>query len=361
MNKSEHSFVLSSVTKWNDLRAAKKTFAERFIHTPRAEAARAQAGRMISARVLSAAINPAPMENVVGVGIGEKISDDKETGILSVKFLVQMKFASSNLESKHILPKEINGVPTDVEEVGIFRRLRATGAARAREPATAMPNPKVKIRPAQPGCSIGFQDPNNQFVMAGTFGAVVKDRSGTYVLSNNHVLANENSLQPGAAIYQPGLLDGGNPATDQIAALTKFITLETQKPNTVDCAIAKASNQSILSKDILHIGAPQGTAVAAIDMAVHKFGQTTSYTVGRVTSIDTDVTVQYDIGKLTFIGQIIIVGAGRLPFSNAGDSGSLILQRVTTKAVGLLFAGSSSHTIANHIDDVLKALGVTLA
>jgi hypothetical protein len=29
-------------------------------------------------------------------------------------------------------------------------------------------------------------------------------------------------------------------------------------------------------------------------------------------------------------------------------------------AVGLLFAGSPSHTLANHIDDVLQALGVTL-
>lgn len=96
-------------------------------------------------------------------------------------------------------------------------------------------------------------------------------------------------------------------------------------------------------------------------MAVHKFGRTTGYTVGQVTSIDTDVTVGYDLGNLTFTGQIIIVGNNGTSFSNAGDSGSLILERGTNKAVGLLFAGSTSHTIANHIDDVLKALGVTLA
>ena len=35
------------------------------------------------------------------------------------------------------------------------------------------------------------------------------------------------------------LLDSGNPATDQIASLTKFETLQAGKPNTVDCAIAR--------------------------------------------------------------------------------------------------------------------------
>jgi hypothetical protein len=363
MARSEHHFIESSVTKLSDLRAAKKTFAEKLIHTPRAEAARrVQAALATPTRALTAAISPSPTENVVGVGIGEKLTDGKQTGTLAVKFLVRMKYAESDLETKSVLPKKIDGLPTDVEEVGTFRRLPAAGVARARHPhGGPMPNPRTKIRPAQPGCSIGFQDPNNQFVMAGTFGAVVKDNGGLYVLSNNHVLADENRLQIGAPIFQPGLLDGGNPATDQIAALTKFITLQAGQPNKVDCAIAKAIKQNLISKDILYIGAPQGIEDAAIDIAVHKFGRTTGYTVGQVTSIDTDVTVQYDIGNLTFTGQIIIVGAGGNPFSNAGDSGSLILQRGTNKAVGLLFAGSSSHTIANHIGDVLQALSVTLA
>jgi hypothetical protein len=123
------------------------------------------------------------------------------------------------------------------------------------------------------------------------------------------VLADENRLPAGAPIFQPGLLDGGNASTDKIAALTKFVTLKAGSPNTVDCAIAEASSQTVVSKDILYSGPPQGTEAAAIDMAVHKFGRTTGYTVGQVTSIDTDVTVGYDLGNLTFTGQIIIVGS----------------------------------------------------
>jgi len=94
---------------------------------------------------------------------------------------------------------------------------------------------------------------------------------------------------------------------------------------------------------------------------VHKFGRTTDYSVGRVTSLDTDVSVQYETGTYTFEGQIIIVGLDAQPFSKAGDSGSLILERDSNDAVGLLFAGSDSHTIANHIEDVLTIMKVTMA
>jgi hypothetical protein len=57
----------------------------------------------------------------------------------------------------------------------------------------------------------------------------------------------------------------------------------------------------------------------------------------------------------------MIVGLDGQPFSDSGDSGSLILDRATQRAVGLLFAGSSTHTVANHIGVVLAALKITLA
>jgi len=364
MSRSPEHFIAHAIGKLSDLRQAKQTFAQRLIHTPRTEHARRlqqmQLTALAAARRVSPPITPTPTENVVGVGIGEKISDGRQTGNLAVKFLVRMKYPLSQMDTKHALPRDIDGVVTDVEEVGTFQRF-ATAAAAARRKPAGMPNPRTRIRPAQPGSSVGFQDPAGAIVMAGTFGAVVKDKSGTYVLSNNHVLADENRLPIGSAIFQPGLLDGGNASTDQIASLTRFITLETTKPNAVDCAIAKASSASIVSSDVLHIGAPAGVAAAAIDMSVHKFGRTTGYTVGSITSIDTDVTVKYDIGNITFAGQIIIVGNGGTAFSQAGDSGSLILERGTNEAVALLFAGSATHTIANHLDDVLKALNVTLA
>jgi hypothetical protein len=57
---------------------------------------------------------------------------------------------------------------------------------------------------------------------------------------------------------------------------------------------------------------------------------------------------------------LIIVIGDRGGFSDAGDSGSLIVERKSKRPVGLLFGGSLSHTIANYIGDVLQELGVKI-
>jgi hypothetical protein len=299
---------------------------------------------------LAASTSPAPDTNLVGVGIGEKLSGGKHTGVLGVKFLVRIKYPDNQIPSGDLLPTDINGVPVDVEQCGTLRRLSS--------PAP-MPNPRTRINPARPGCSIGFRHP--AFIMAGTFGALVKRGAKRFILSNNHVLADENNLPPGSDIFQPGFLDAGDPPQNsRIAKLSQFVPLVAGVANKVDCAIARLNSAGLATNSILFIGPPRGKTRAKIDMVVHKFGRTTGFTVGRVTSIMTDVNVQYEAGIMTFEDQIIIRGLDAQPFSAGGDSGSLILERSTQKAVGLLFAGSSSHTIANHIDDVLGSLNVSL-
>jgi hypothetical protein len=304
-----------------------------------------------------AAVGPAPTDNLVGIGIGEKLADGKPTGEPALKLFVRVKYERDELDSAQLLPSAHLGVPTDVEEIGLVKPLVMTTPVVQQVAAV---NPRTRIRPAQPGSSVGFQDPNNQFTMAGTFGALVHDAKGQYILSNNHVLADEGRLKAGAPIFQPGLLDGGNPATDKIAELARFIKFQVGKPNSVDCAIARVLKQADVSSAILRIGIPKGVAAAQIDMVVHKFGRTSSYTVGRVISVDTDVTVGYDTGNFLFHGQIIIQSTNTRPFSRSGDSGSLIVERQSHAAVGLLFAGSATHTIANHIDAVLAAMQVAL-
>ena len=334
----------------SSLRAAKQAAAQRLLQPVQTTAFSA----------LAASTSPEPSTNLVGVGIGEQISGGKHTGVMAVKFLVRIKYPDNQIPDGDRLPREVNGHPVDVEQVGTFRRFMppASGAA----PAMAMPNPRKKIRPAQPGCSVGFKDPNNQFIMAGTFGALVRKGSKRFILSNNHVLADENKLPLGSLIFQPGFLDAGNPPNNgPIAKLSKFVPLVPGSvTNKVDCAIAQLNNNNLATNSVLFIGPPRGKTAGQIDMVVHKFGRTTGFTVGRITSLETDVSVQYEAGIVNFQDQIIIVGLSAQPFSAAGDSGSLILERSTNKAVGLLFAGSSTHTIANHINDVLRALNVSL-
>jgi hypothetical protein len=348
-------------TNMADLKAAKTEWSSKLLKVAPTGARTELLAKnpTLASRGAIRAITPNPAGNVVGVGIGEKLVDGKHTGVWAVKFFVRMKYAQSQLESRYLLPKQIAGLPVDVEETGLLQRFARARKVRAQD--VAIPNPRNKIRPAPPGSSVGFQDPSNQFVMAGTFGALVSDGSGSYILSNNHVLADEDRLPTGAPIFQPGLLDNGNAATDQIAQFTRAINLKASANNQVDCALAKVLSPSSVTNQILQIGAPAGVADAQIDMTVHKFGRTSSYSVGQVTSTDTDVTVQYETGSYTFTGQVIVVGLNGQAFSAAGDSGSLILDRATNNAVALLFAGSDSHTIANHIGDVLQELKVKLA
>jgi len=322
-----------------DLLAAKEALSKRWLHSTNPSNFRAQA----------AATSPDPAVNIVGVGIGEMISGGSPTGLMSVRLLVRVKYPKGMIPPQHMLPDMFEGMHVDVEEVGTFR------------PLASFPDPRVMIRPAQPGSSIGFEFPGGSPIMAGTFGGLVRDAAGTqYLLSNSHVLSNEGQLALGSPIYQQGLLDlPSGSAKAQIARLSKFIPFEPQ-PALVDCATAEVTSPSLVSKDILYIGAPRGTTTARQDMVVHKFGRTSFYTAGRVTMVNTDTSVDYDQGTVVFKNQIVVVGLNGSIFSQPGDSGSLILERDSQMAIGLLFAGSPSHTLANHIDDVLRALNVTL-
>jgi hypothetical protein len=238
----------------------------------------------------------------------EKISSGKHTGVWAVKFFVRLKYPEAQLDRKHRLPSSVAGLPVDVEETGLFRPF---GAPR-KHPVTksAALNPRIKMRPVHPGCSVGYKDPDPKFTVAGTFGALVQDGKNSYILSNNHVLADQDRLPPGSPIFQPGLMDSGHTNSDQIAELTKAVTLEVEGPNHVDCAIARLLKPSLASKEILFIGAPQGIAEAQVDMTVHKFGRSSGYTVGRISSVNTDVTLSYDVGQITFANQVLIVGLG---------------------------------------------------
>src|SRR5229473_1149763 len=324
----------------SDLMAAKAELSKRYLRSNDATSFRAQA----------ATTSPDPGVNVVGVGIGEMESGGAPTGLMSVRLLVRIKYTKDSIPAAHLLPEMIDGMHVDIEEVGTFR------------PLATYPDPLLTITPARPGCSVGFEFPTGGMRMAGTFGAVVQDAFGKrYVLSNSHVLANEGQLPIGSPIFQTGLMDlpPGN-SKRPIARLSKFIPFDPQ-PATVDCAIAEAIAPNFLSNDILYIGPPKGVSKAKQDMLVHKFGRTSGYTAGRIKMISTDTTVDYERGSVIFKDQMVIVGLSDSAFSKSGDSGSLIVERDGQTAVGLLFAGSPSHTLANHIDDVLGALNVTLA
>jgi len=314
-----------------------------------------------STAIHALAVSTEPRQIVTGIGRGPKIAQGVETGEECLRFYVERKLPKGSIPAGNLLPAVYQGVATDVIETGRFR----AGASRTPAVAVALPGPvRTKLRPTQPGCSVGFQFTGSEsnLVMAGTYGAVVTDGAQHYILSNNHVLANENDLPVGSPIFQPGLLDGGDPTTDQVAVLTRFVPLQAAAANLVDCAIARILNPAQASAVFLPNVGSLASPVAVtpvIGMNVEKVGRTTGYTQGSVFDATATVKVTYTMGTLVFDDQVLVQGTGAA-FSDAGDSGSLIVDANTKQGTALLFAGSDVMTIGNKLPNVLTALGVTL-
>jgi Peptidase family S64 len=316
-----------------------------------------------AAAIHALAVSTKPQQIVTGIGRGPKISNGVETGEECLRFYVERKVPKASLPAANLLPAVYQGVVTDVIETGRFRAGSPGGTHAAA--LAVLPGPvRTKLRPTHPGCSVGFQFTGEQahFVMAGTYGAVVTDGAHRFILSNNHVLANENDLPVGSPIFQPGLLDGGDAATDQVAVLNRFIPLALAVFNLVDCAIARildaAQASSVFLTDVGNLQSAT-PVVPVIGMNVEKVGRTTGYTQGQIFDASASVKVVYTMGTLVFNDQVLVQGTGS-PFSDSGDSGSLIVDAAAKQGTALLFAGSEVMTIGNKLANVLTALGVSL-
>src|SRR5205823_13140049 len=154
-------------------------------------------------------------------------------------------------------------------------------------------------------------------------------KSGARVLlSNNHVLANEGRATIGDPILQPGPYDGGDANRDRIGALLEFVPMKTTG-NLVDAAVASMDQGVNIDYVTLEgLGTFNGARASELHPgdAVGKVGRTTGVTHGTVSAIELDgLAIDYDSGRLSFDRQIEIEGAGDGPFSDGGDSGSLII------------------------------------
>jgi hypothetical protein len=312
--------------------------------------------------------------NVIGVGVGHRETGGQVLDELAVKVLVVQKVPRVSLSAQAMVPPEVDGVRTDVIQVGEIRALQAR---------------TDRWRPAPGGVSLGHYQ-----ITAGTFGCVVWDRStgDRLILSNNHVLANSNDASIGDPILQPGPYDGGTVNNDTIAHLLRFCPIQfTEQPgscslastyavvgnivailsgskhrvqviqanpqavNLVDAAVAKPVDDAMISNEILEVGEITGTTPAVLGMGVRKSGRTTGYTTGSISVIDATVDVSYGAGRTARFENQLVAG----PMSQGGDSGSLVVAEQPL-AVGLLFAGSDQSTIFSPIQAVLDCLEVDI-
>lgn len=296
-------------------------------------------------------------KNVVAVGISEKVSQGKPTGTLALTFYVERKLPLSKMKANvavpPAVPESISGaavIPTDVIAVGKPRL----------EAVKDLKNPLATRKPLQPGHSIGHVK-----ATAGTFGAVVTKDGKFLILSNSHVLAESGRAKKGDRILYPGDADGGAAPSDIVAKLFDFVKFKVGNDflNRVDAAVALPLDDRLgdLTSEIKGLFIPKGTAKAARDMEVVKVGRTTGKTRGKVRDINFRFIITYPgVGKVGYLDQVFCSR-----YTNNGDSGSLVVDAQTGKAVGLHFAGfpdakNYKGSVFNPIDEVLKALEVKL-
>ena len=275
---------------------------------------------------------------VVGWGVGLKRTAGTDTAQLAVKVYVSAKRPLHELSPAQRIPAIIDGIPTDVVEVGEIVALGYTGT----------------YRPVPGGSSVGHFR-----VTAGTHGGLVQLENGKLcLLSNNHVLANVNEAASGDPILRPGSADGGRLPTDRIATLEGWTPIDFAAPNATDAAVAWTSF-AVASPGFHELGTIGTDPLPpAIGLPVRKVGRTTGHTVGRIVGMHADVRVVYGARTAIFTEQIQIRTLDGSPFSQGGDSGALIVTADTRRPVGLLFAGGGADTFANPIGPVMAALGI---
>jgi hypothetical protein len=318
-------------------------------------------------------------QNVHAVGIGRKIVEDRITDELCVRVYVVQKITESLLPPRDRLPQLVSGIPTDVIESPPAFVLATTRRSRARrvepEPAIAAAaapctlDRRKRQRPVFAGISAAHHD-----VTAGTISYFCRstrhgdDPSHVFVLSNNHVFANVNQALAGDDLYQPGPADGGM-ASDHFAEFSRFVPIQLGGvlPNRVDAAICRLQPDIPYQVEVCAIGPITGTSQATEGMPVRKHGRTTGYTEGVVTDESYDALVGMDHSDpnvvALFENQMRIERSAPYPtIGLGGDSGSLVVMKEETKAVGLYFAGPPSGTygVANHLQDVLNELEIQL-
>ena len=297
---------------------------------------------------------PDPRYNLVGVGVGDKLTRGKSTGTLCIRLYVRKKYRFDEIPSKQRLDRALSdvlphGVLTDVVEAGLLEQsLRIDDE---------FPDPTSGTGRARPGCSISPCGCGGTPVPTGTIAALLGE-SAHLLMTCAHVLRPRCS-HAHDGVYFPDAYGSGR----VIAGTQLLVGAEVGKENEVDIAVAEL--RETLDPEIMFIGGPKGIGSAAPRMPVHKFGRSSRYTLGYVDDLDFEGILLdrswSPVRRIKYIRQITVLGYQGDAFSTAGDSGALVTEANTNAAIGVLVGGSPETSIVTPIDAVLKHVSAPLA
>lgn len=296
-------------------------------------------------------------DNVVAVGVGEKREGDATTGEQSILVFVEKKLPEGALTPAALVPKEIDGVKTDVIEVG---RLRAMTAPVEAEPATTVSDHRKRRRPICGGIS-AIQGEGT----ACTIAAIVYRNGKRYGFGNAHCfLPHWEGIKKGEPILQPSPNDGGK-SRDRIGEALEVCELRFGGAmNKFDSALFEI-DEDVESRDLYQFGIGAHSAkigMVKIGEEVVKAGRTTGVQRAKVIAVNVTAQVYYDnAGKYVahFENQIFTENEGAR-FVDGGDSSSLVLN-AAGNPVAQVFAGSDKIAILSPLQPILSHFGISFS
>lgn len=300
------------------------------------------------------------LKGVVGVDVDYKIQNGKDTKELSIVVYVGKKLPVSKIEPRDLIPSEVDGIPTDVLESN---------------PETSWPTNKLELYSKTSQISQDVQSPvlfgglscndPRSTIVNGTIGLVFPYNNKPTMISCQHVFATAWNATPPEPVIEPSVYYGGVYPTNLAAGTTagwygpQF---------NVDLAIADiVTTRPYQYNFIFQLGATTGYDVTFPGDTVKKFGASTGYTEGIVTSdtLSIEHYVVPNFPSFTLYNQIKVISADSTQwpvFAAPGDSGAFILND-DNQIVGMLVGGNVSSSgrpfvYANPIHDILRILGI---
>jgi hypothetical protein len=285
---------------------------------------------------------------VNAVGIGPKFKGGKPTGEWAITVMLDQKKPLAEIPADEVVPEEIEGFKTDVDEGG---------------PITVLAKPPTVIGGMEIQAEAGGG--------LGTLGCVLEEpstgggNSNFYALTNQHVLlkGSNTSIPSPMPVVGPTVCSVCSKCCNQIigrvfaARLTLLVDAAIaflDKGINFLAEVSKAG--TITGKDTVTGG--QVTDVKGnLIYSVLKYGVATELTTGKIRSLHINGPTNLPDGRLhrQMKDQIqIIPDSGS--FAKHGDSGAAVLNAKNRKIVALLFAGTKEgHGFASPIDAVLDA------
>jgi hypothetical protein len=267
------------------------------------------------------------------------------------------------------LPTAFDGHVLEYRQ-GIIGQIGGTPPSGLGSPSHYLHNGRVTC-----GSSVGL----GGSMAVGTMGALVRVNGDLFGLSNNHVIGRCNYAESGHPVLAPGNLDINpyfltHPFTagifESAAPMVYGAPANVNVAQNLDAALMRIVDDSKVSA--MQGGAYQTpTIIAPIadNMSVQKVGRTTGHTKGRVTGkIAGFQSISYTIPELSqnfnvFFSEAWIVEGVGSPFSEGGDSGSLVVGELDNgdlASVGLVFAGNGTISLVVPLDLILSHFNATI-